>query len=573
MKHILYSLFFILMVSCENPNTPKVIVEASSLLEKKPDSAYVILKNEWSGLKNFNRRNRMHYLMTYAEAMNKAYIPMDTISFMDEVLRYYNSNGSEIEKMNASYMMGCVYRDKGDCPSAIKFYLKAVELADTVKSVSELPRIYGQIASLFHEQRMPQEEMYYWNMARKYALMCSDTLMAIQSKERCIGAYLLWGNKSKALKVAKEVYNEYKQIGRKDYAAASLGIQIDNNIENKHLDSAKMQITDYVLHSGLFSNGELIQGHEFFYYYLGRYYKETLNLDSSLYYYRKLASRSTDINSQENAYRGLMEDYAQLNEIDSVVKYANLFTLLNDSANVIHSADEINKAQSLYNYSEKQKVADQKATEAKLYHFYCILLILLLIIIVVATCFLINSRKKKRKQELRGYNLKYMEILQQYYAALEELRKLEVDVEKSKRDKEDQINRLSTILSSYTGKFLASDKEAERYLMEHTTVLQFHKYASTIKRPTNIEWEELYDIVKVSLSKFYDFIDDKNFSLSEQERKVCILTRLHFIPSEISVLLDISKQRMTNLRAKLNKTLFGDVGSKTFTPNIYKIGS
>lgn len=87
-----------------------------------------------------------------------------------------------------------------------------------------------------------------------------------------------------------------------------------------------------------------------------------------------------------------------------------------------------------------------------------------------------------------------------------------------------------------------------------------------------MEWEELYDIVKVSLFTFYDFINDKNFTLTEQERKVCILTRLHFIPSEISALLDISKQRMTNLRAKLNKTLFGDIGSKTFTPNIYKIG-
>lgn len=419
---------------------------------------------------------------------------------------------------------------------------------------------------------MPQEEMYYWNMARKYAFMCNDTLKAIQSKERCAGAYLLWGCKSKALKVAKEAYNEYKQIGRKDYAAASLGIQIDNNIENKRLELAKKQITENILHSGLFSNGELTQGHEFFYYYLGRYYKETLNLDSSLYYYRKLASRSADLNSQENAYRGLMEDYSQLNEMDSVVKYANLFTLLNDSANVIHSADEINKAYSHYNYSEKQTIADKKAAEAKLYHFYCILLILLLVIIIVATCFLLNSRKKKRKQELRAYNLKYMEILQQYYAALEELRKLEVDVEKSKKDKEDQINRLSTLLSSYTGKFFVSDKETERNLMEHTIVLQFHKYASTIKRPTNMEWEELYDIVKVSLFTFYDFINDKNFTLTEQERKVCILTRLHFIPSEISALLNISKQRMTNLRAKLNKTLFGDIGSKTFTPNMYKIG-
>lgn len=58
-------------------------MKADSLLEEYPDSAYQVLKDSINEISRLGQRNKMEYLLTYAEAMNKAYIPMDTIKFMD----------------------------------------------------------------------------------------------------------------------------------------------------------------------------------------------------------------------------------------------------------------------------------------------------------------------------------------------------------------------------------------------------------------------------------------------------------------------------------------------------------
>lgn len=51
---------------------------------------------------------------------------MDTINYMDEVLDYYSFWGKDGEKALANYMMGCVYRDRGNSPMALQYYNEAV---------------------------------------------------------------------------------------------------------------------------------------------------------------------------------------------------------------------------------------------------------------------------------------------------------------------------------------------------------------------------------------------------------------------------------------------------------------
>lgn len=59
---------------------------------------------------------RMQYELERVQTMNKDYIPLDTVSVMDSVLDYYESHGTQKDKMMANYLMGCVQRDKGIRP-------------------------------------------------------------------------------------------------------------------------------------------------------------------------------------------------------------------------------------------------------------------------------------------------------------------------------------------------------------------------------------------------------------------------------------------------------------------------
>lgn len=57
-------------------------------------------------------------------------------------------------------------------------------------------------------------------------------------------------------------------------------------------------------------------------------------------------------------------------------------------------------------------------------------------------------------------------------------------------------------------------------------------------------------------NEFYLNLLKEQLHLTEQEFKVCVLARLHFIPSEMSCLLNLSQQRITNIRSAVNYKLF-----------------
>ena len=98
-----------------------------------------------------------------------------------------------------------------------------------------------------------------------------------------------------------------------------------------------------------------------------------------------------------------------------------------------------------------------------------------------------------------------------------------------------------------------------------------HNYALRVKTPTAQDWNALFDISMKMLPEFWSAIRGFEYNLSDQELRMCLLTRLGFVASEIYVLMHISKQRASNMRRKLNKNLFGESSASTFCNNISRI--
>ena len=160
MRKIFCFLVILCIVSCSLSPKPQGLERAESLVDSFPDSAMEILSTIQGEANHYSERYRMEYNLLCAETMNKLYLPMDTIKFMPEVLRYYDRHGSNRDLTMANYMMGCVYRDKGDSPMALNYLLEAASCADTIGREADLKllsRIYGQIGFLFYKQRLPKK--------------------------------------------------------------------------------------------------------------------------------------------------------------------------------------------------------------------------------------------------------------------------------------------------------------------------------------------------------------------------------------------------------------------------------
>ena len=313
------------ITACVNPKGEEVLAEAERLVQASPDSALLVLEQAEKETATYPHRNRMRYLLLQAEAMNKAYFPLDSITYMDEVLDYYLSHGNRDERMRACYLMGSVWRDRRNSPLALQYFRDAIGEADTTATdcdYAQVSRIYAQMALLFHKQRYPQMELEQWKQAMRYALLAKDTLMYIQCQEYIGDAYFLLGKEDSVVYFTQQAYEAYLKYGRKDWAAATQIVIADYYLRYDSLAKAKQALDEYRNNSGFFeSDGNILLGYGIFYSYIGEYYEKTSRLDSALFYYRKLLNCSSgDIMKLESGYKGLMSVYAKMHEVDSVVK-------------------------------------------------------------------------------------------------------------------------------------------------------------------------------------------------------------------------------------------------------------
>ena len=572
MKKLLYwAIWLIGITACVNPKGKEVLAEAERQMRTSPDSALLVLEQAKKEATTYSRRNRMHYLLLQAEAMNKAYLPLDTLTSMHEVLDYYLSHGNRDERMRACYLMGSVWRDRGNSPLALQYFRDAIGEADTTATdcdYTQVSRIYAQIARLFDKQRYPQMELEQWKQAMRYALLAKDTLMYIQCQEYIGDAYFLLGKEDSVLYFTQQVYEAYLKYGRKDWAAATQIVIADYYLKHDSLANAKQALDECRNGSGFFEgDGNVSSGYEIFYYYIGEYYEKMARLDSAVFYYRKLLNYPADIMNAESGYKGLMSVYTRMHEVDSVAKYAHLFANANDTANLRNSANEISRTQALYDYSESQRIAVEKSEENQ--RLWAVLCMGFIVLTLGGVWIYGYYRKQKANQMLA--NRKYTDLMMQYHQATEELQSIRSNKQQFQQQKEEEIEKLRQMLDAYQTNTHAEQWELEQSLLQHDIVKRMHQHAYKLAVPSDAEWKDLQGIVEKSLPEFYAKLAAYEAQLTNQEWKVCLLVKLNFIPSELTVLLNLSKQRITNIRTHLNQKLFGESGSRTFDSNLHKL--
>ena len=491
-----------------------------------------------------HRSQEMSEALLRAEEMNRNYQSMDTLKGMEQVADYYRPFlGRSQRYMRALYMLGCVYRDRGDAPMALHYYQEAISQADTTDADCDfhtLCRVYGQIAVLFQEQRSPQLELEAERNAYDAAMKAKDTLAAISYYEYMAGAYYALGKNDTALAIVEAAIEQYASMNEKAKAAAEMGVASDFYIKKKDFKRADSLLRQYEAYSGFFnSDGEITPGRESYYYTKGTYYEGIGNTDSALYFYRKLLKYPDEIMNLELGYQGLMNIYHQLGMAGSTIKYTRLYAQANDSANILHSADEITRTQALYNYSESQRMATEKSAEANRYKFLLLFSVSAFLLCLLAVYIIVLH--------IRRY--------------------------KGEADERERLlhTRLAELEQQLTIKEI---RDVEQEILASPLVNSFRMMAKTsVKKPTHEEWSQLHSFLRDRLPAFWNKLQESEPPLRKEEVDVCLLIRLQFPVKEIANLTGMSVQAISNVRRRLLQRVFhqSEGGSKEFDRLIMKL--
>lgn len=167
MKHI--SFFFIsfviviLFLSCDNStrvNKQMEIIKAIG--DKNPALAQKMLDSLKLDVRNADEYTMMKYDLLTLRINDKSYIVPTSDYMSKQVVNYFSKHGDNLEKQEAYYYNGSVYRDLQDAPRAIDNFLKSVDFAtkDYCDSIM-LKNSYSNLVYLFFNVQDYRNSLVY----------------------------------------------------------------------------------------------------------------------------------------------------------------------------------------------------------------------------------------------------------------------------------------------------------------------------------------------------------------------------------------------------------------------------
>ena len=552
-------------------------------------------------------RNRMRTELDSINQRNRNDQPF-TAADVQPYVNFFDDHGTANDRLLAHYLLGRAYHDHGEAPMALQCYQDAIDCADTTAKDFDfytLSSAYSQMATLYHKQLLLTNEIEARKRASHYAFCANQTKWSIYNQAMSAGAYILLNKNDSAEIILKSALKQYWDNGYTQEALLYSRLLLHLYVQQPDkLAEAKSLMDLFETKSNLFDgNHELPPSQHQYYDYKGRYFEGIHQLDSAEYYYRKIYFPSMPFVVQDPMYRGLLSVFSKRHQADSIAKYAQLYCTVNDSSIALKDRDQIARMTALYNYNRLQEEAHDN--EVKAYRIFIGLIIVLVVIgFTIIAVFLgyryYQNKIEKLKTELADAteeyedNLRQLQLLEKTHQAVisniqeeldhaqdessdfrEKYVNAQLTISRINQEYEDEKTQLLEANEALNKKIeelrknevISKHMEASESFKEQLIVTQILTLADKRKGAINEKyWIELTKAFANCYPALYK--DLCQYCNTPQNIRVCILTALDIPNDDQAILLDTTKQRVSNVKSDLNKLLFNESTSKTLRKNL-----
>ena len=501
------------------------------------------------------------------EQQNRSGQPMLNDSLAEDLVSYFDRHGDANQRMRSRYILGRTYYFLGELPRALELYNEAADCADTTSAdcnFKVLSRIYAQKADIYHKQVQPRSQLKNLRIAEYYGWKGKDTLIATECYSLQTESYKYLGLLDSFIIISENAANKFGLIGRNDRASQIRAGEITTLIKTGEEIKAKEYIRDYDLYSGLVKlNGDVVEGHEIYYYVKGEYYLAVHKVDSAEYMFRKELREGKDLNNQIAGCKGLQELYEVKRNPDSIAKYAKLSYELNDSAYLLSEMQNIQKFQASYNYNHHKILAEQSEKKAQQSLNVLIAVVALVLILSLFAFIWFRSYRARRKAEILQYH-KDLETLEKLQTELQDICSEEkLSPWELFEKKQEEIVEILDRVSAYKRKTKQPLATLEERLGNASVVKRLKDYvnANPYQKASQTDFAELRSLLNEEVPHFYTSLNTPHYTLSEIEYDVSMLLRVRFSPMDIHKLTGLSPSYVSNMRSRLLLRVYGVDGS------------
>ncbi len=569
-------LALLLLASCneDDQHVLSLLEKAETVMEEYPDSAYRLLCEADSGIAEQSKGTRIRHFLLKTEADNKLYHPLPSDTLFQDVVDYYDGHGTANQQLKAHYLLGCIYRDRGEAPMALQCFNNAVEKADTLSDdcdYTTLFSVYGQMADIFEAQVMPNEALKALEQYCQYAKKAGNTYESIRGMEFMAAIYNFKRDTTMILLMEKQAAELYTKYNMPQAAASARVMSIRININRANYQEAQQLMNTFEKKSDLFDkDGNICRGREHYYHTKGLYYLGIGQLDSAEHEFKRLIPYGYTF----DAYHGLIEVSQQRKDANAVLAYTKLYEESLDTLVTNIHAEATRQVEGMYDYTRHQRIAMEKTIESERNRNIIYLLVFAVTIIAFILYHLYRRNKAKKKREIERLTNQYMDALTRYEQAKEEVGIIETDFTTFRQRKQEELSDLQQQLSNLHNRY-GNIEQAERIeALKQSPVWEAFMDRLDPKKKTkpisDKEWDKLTILFSQCVPSLYARMTENNI-LNPYEKRVTILTRLGLSPKNISLLMETFPQRVSNARESANMKLFSDSSSRTFLANLSQV--
>ena len=482
-----------------------------------------------------NEYLRSKYALLGVRLRDKAFITHTNDSVINLLYDYFINDGNSCEKQEVCYYMGSVYRDLHDTPRAVKYFLEAIQVAETetnidsailVASYSQLSNIYikifnydeALIASIkalhIAESAGIETERDFANVASCYSKL-NDIEGTIRYSKIILKRIIKKNDIKKNADIIAKRLADFAKFGYKaeaDYCYALL----------QHLpEDARPK--NYLIN-------------------LAVYCKNCVSPDSAAAVFHRIQESDKSIAQQYNSTQFLMKYYASLGNYEEATRFALLFSDANRNL-----LKDMNVEQTLNARNEFQYIRDRDKEAAMIEQigrtrFIWAVSIIVMILLLMSLLFFHYHRQRRLLKIImernnavdnaRGLIQKYEEELEQSHNIIETKEKelatkysmietLDVEL----KNAEDSIKRLMVQNETLTKfalmkKFSAGTEDAAEI------IAKYKRAADGKCTLSEDDWSELIAAVDCVYPNFTFEINERLKDIKLHNLRICYLLKI-----------------------------------------------
>lgn len=558
--------FFLLCAtffSCrDGGRTESILRTADSLMEEHPDSALTILRRDSLEICRSGKDYRLWYALSRTEADDKCYILHLSDSTIRAAANYYNSHGSDLQRVRANYLLGRVYCDMHLYGHALTSFNKAITVES--ENDSTINRYKARSATwagyVYEVKGLHKDALRYNKLAYGYAKQAGAQVTEVYSLRDIGRSYSYLKQNNTAIPYYRQAAKKAKAIGDANLYNMVMEELAGIYIEEGQLDDAYSALNTPFLAT----TDKDISSH---YYVWAYYFEHTGQLDSAVAYNKRGMSYSNNTEKRD-ACLDIIRILNKQGKRDEAMEYYDKYSVYSDSV----TASELNETSDMLSQVEKNIDIERKNTVlAETKTNLTILLSVIIFTVIVVSLILIkhysNVKKRIREQQERANN--YLSQLQ------------ETEMQKMKRN-EERIAQLETELSVSNEKLteirkslmrneaemLAKQNEHMLFKEKHRELLiadladtdVYKLYHTPNAVPSSADYHRLVEALNKAYNNFTKRLKEFYPDINDNEVWICCMVKAGLSSKEICNISPYSYSSLGMAKSRLYFKMFQKKG-------------